>query len=92
MKATTKRFSGGLLLFLVFACSTHASAQTANATLSGTVSDSARALIPGVGITAVHTQTGVVTAVEAQKDVTRPFFVFVCSVLCLCVPSPIPKR
>src|SRR5690242_7134469 len=36
-------------------------AQTTNATLGGTVSDSTRALIPGVTVTATNTQTGVVS-------------------------------
>src|SRR5437763_15514888 len=36
-------------------------AQTSNATLGGTVSDSSRALIPGVTVTATNTQTGIVT-------------------------------
>ena len=35
--------------------------QSSNATLSGTVSDSAKALIPGVTISATNTETGVVT-------------------------------
>src|SRR6201981_2744562 len=36
-------------------------AQTTNATLGGTVSDSTKALIPGVTVTATNTQTGVVS-------------------------------
>jgi hypothetical protein len=36
-------------------------AQSSNATVSGTVSDTARALIPGVSITATNTETGVVS-------------------------------
>src|SRR5262249_55203636 len=36
-------------------------AQSSNASLSGTVSDAAKALIPGVTITATNTDTGVVS-------------------------------
>src|SRR3972149_8820696 len=36
-------------------------AQTTNATLGGTVSDASRAVIPGVGVTATNTQTGIVS-------------------------------
>ena len=42
-------------------------AQTSNATLGGTVSDSTGALIPGVSITATNTQTGVVTSVISNE-------------------------
>src|SRR6059036_3475202 len=38
----------------------HAFGQSSNASLSGTVSDAAKALIPGVNITATNTATGVV--------------------------------
>jgi len=41
--------------------------QSANATVSGTASDSSRALIPGVTITATNTQTGVVTTVLSNE-------------------------
>lgn len=40
--------------------STQAFSQSSNATLSGTVSDSAKALIPGVNVTATNAATGVV--------------------------------
>src|SRR5215813_3834447 len=46
------------LLLIVF---TNSFAQTTNATLGGTVSDSTGALIPGVTVTATNTQTGIVT-------------------------------
>ena len=42
-------------------------AQTANATLGGTVSDSSGALIPGVTITATNTGTGIVTTVISNE-------------------------
>src|SRR5262249_9465620 len=48
--------------FLLLAISlTNTFAQTTNATLGGTVSDSTRALIPGVTVTAMNTQTRIVT-------------------------------
>ena len=47
-------------------------AQVINATLSGTVSDSSGALIPGTEITAKHTGTGVVsTAVTNESGAYR---------------------
>ena len=46
------------LLLIVF---TNSFAQTTNATLGGTVSDSTGALIPGVTVTATNRQTGIVT-------------------------------
>ncbi len=42
-------------------------AQTTNATLGGTVTDPTGALIPGVGITATNTQTGIVTKVVTNE-------------------------
>ena len=41
--------------------------QSANATVSGTVSDATGALIPGVTVTAANTQTGVVTTVVSNE-------------------------
>ena len=52
-----------LCLFL----STHAFAQTSNATVGGTVSDATRALIPGATITATNVATGIVTAVVSNE-------------------------
>src|SRR5437660_256293 len=46
------------LLLSVFFTTTFA--QTTNATLGGTVSDSSKALMPGVTVTATNTQTGIV--------------------------------
>src|ERR1051325_10319447 len=51
--------AGVLSLLLVFA--SPAFSQSSNATLSGTVSDAAKALIPGVSVTAKNTETGVAT-------------------------------
>src|SRR6476620_2431798 len=42
-------------------------AQTTNATLGGTVSDSSHALIPGVTVTATNTQTGIVNTVVTNE-------------------------
>src|SRR5262245_53620166 len=54
---------------LVLFCGLFGSAfsQTTNATLGGTVSDSTRALIPGVMVTATNTQTGIVTTVLTNE-------------------------
>src|SRR5262245_37202057 len=49
--------SAALLLFVL---SAYAFAQTANATLGGTISDTTGALIPGVMVTATNTETGIV--------------------------------
>jgi hypothetical protein len=48
----------------------NASAQSSNASLSGTVSDPARALMPGVSITATNTATGVVSSVVTNETGT----------------------
>jgi hypothetical protein len=48
-------------VLLCLAISTNTFAQTSNATLGGTVSDSTGALIPGVTITATNTGTGIVS-------------------------------
>src|SRR5215471_17478799 len=42
-------------------------AQTTNATLGGTVSDSTRALIPGVTVTATNTATGIVSTLVTNE-------------------------
>src|SRR5262245_50986103 len=55
-----------VLLFGLFA-GTPAFSQSTYATVSGTVEDSAGALIPGVTIVATNTQTGVVTTVLTNE-------------------------
>src|SRR4030095_11969030 len=50
------------LTMLSFGWPKPASAQSSNAVISGTVSDSSRALIPGVTVTAVNTATSVSTS------------------------------
>src|SRR5438128_1170843 len=52
---------------------TYASAQSTNATLGGTVTDSSRALIPGVTITATNTQTGIVNTAVTNESGTYQF-------------------
>ena len=47
--------------------STYTMAQTSNATLGGTVSDTTGALIPGVTITATNTATGIVSTVLSNE-------------------------
>src|SRR5262247_303226 len=56
-----------LSLLLSASLITSAFAQTSNATLGGTVSDSTGAVVPGVTITADNTQTGVVTTVLSNE-------------------------
>src|SRR3989475_10384626 len=58
-------FVAGVLLWSVLVANTFA--QTTNATVGGTVSDSTRALIPGVTITATNTGTGIVTNVITNE-------------------------
>ena len=56
-----------LLLLTCFAFSASSFAQTTNATLSGTVSDSSGALIPGVTITATNSGTGIVNTTVTNE-------------------------
>src|SRR6266853_4535009 len=53
-----------LLLPVLFA---NTFAQTTNANLGGTVSDSSKALIPGVTVTATNTATGIVSTVVTNE-------------------------
>jgi hypothetical protein len=59
------------LLFLIAA--TAALAQSTNATLGGTVSDSSGALIPGVSVTAKNNGTGIVTSLFSNESGTYNF-------------------
>src|SRR5262245_58662972 len=63
---TMKRLFGTVVLLCVF-ISTPTFAQTSNATVGGTVSDSTGALIPGVTITASNVATGIVTTVITNE-------------------------
>ena len=55
-----KSFVVGALV-LALAMSLQALSQSSNATVSGTVADAGKALIPGVTVTATNTETGVVS-------------------------------
>ena len=58
---------------MLLACailSLNAFAQSTNATLGGTVTDSSKALIPGVTITATNTQTGIVNSAVTNESGT----------------------
>ena len=66
-----KLFMAAVVSFLV--PSALAFAQSSNATVSGTVSESSGALIPGVSITATNTQTGIVTTVLSNESGTYNF-------------------
>src|SRR5262245_18187845 len=54
-----RMLTAAVLLFCVLPA--HMLAQTSNATLGGTVSDTTNALIPGVTVTATNTETGIVS-------------------------------
>src|SRR5215468_2934266 len=60
-----RTFASAMMLAVVL--SGTSLAQTTNATLGGTVSDSTRALIPGVTVTATNTQTGIVTTAVTNE-------------------------
>ena len=57
-----------LAAILVLAAMGYALAQSSNATVSGTVTDSTSALIPGVSIKATNTDTGVVTNAVSNES------------------------
>src|SRR5438045_9343001 len=52
----------------VCALTVTAMAQTGNGTLTGTVEDTSKALIPGVSITATNNETGVTTSVVTNES------------------------
>src|SRR5262249_3192833 len=58
------------LTLLCLTVTNHAFGQSSNASLSGTVSDAAKALIPGVSITATNVATGVVTTALTNESGT----------------------
>src|SRR2546427_4694873 len=62
-----RKLTAALALFVCLMSVHHASAQTSNATLGGTVSDASGAFIPGVMITATNTATGIVTTVLSNE-------------------------
>src|SRR5436190_16610686 len=57
-------------VLVFFAVSLPLFSQSSNATLSGTVSDAAKALIPGVTLTAKNTETGVTTTAVSNESGT----------------------
>jgi len=61
-----------VLLLIVFLAES-AAAQSGNATVSGTVTDSTSALIPGVTVKATNTQTGVVASTVSNEAGTYNF-------------------
>ena len=73
----TFRFSVIVAFLLSLLILTLGFGQSSNATLSGTVSDAAKALIPGVTFTATNTDTGVVsTAIHNESgtyNISEPF-------------------
>jgi hypothetical protein len=56
--------------FFLLTLSARVFGQSSNASLSGTVSDAANALIPGVSITATNTETGVVSTALTNETGT----------------------
>ena len=60
-------FASLLLMCLAPLAPAYAIAQTSNAALGGTVADPSGALIPGVSITAVNTQTGIVSTTVSNE-------------------------
>ena len=65
MKGAVPAFAAVLLFFVL---STPAFAQSSNASLGGTVSDTTGALIPGVTITATNIGTGIVSTVLTNES------------------------
>ena len=61
------RVSVALTLALSLALSIPAFGQISNATVSGTIEDPTRAVLPGVTVTATNTATGVVTTVLTNE-------------------------
>src|SRR5688572_3019258 len=63
-----RKLSIGLTMLLCLSVSANGLAQTTNATVGGTVSDSTGALIPGVEITATNTATGIVSNTVSNES------------------------
>ena len=61
-------------LSLLFVLSVGAFAQGGNGSLTGTVEDSSKALIPGVKVTALNTETGIGTVVLTLREATTTGF------------------
>ena len=56
-----KSFQVGVCILACLLFATYGLGQSSNGTLSGTVSDSARALVPGLTIKIINTETGIVS-------------------------------
>src|SRR5437870_13374525 len=56
-----------LILVILAGAAGHAFGQSSNATVSGTLTDSTGAVLPGVSITATNNGTGVVTSVFSNE-------------------------
>ena len=67
-----KRFALAVVLLCV-SIPIGAFAQSSNANISGTVSDAAKAFIPGVSVTATNTETGVVSTGISNETGTYTF-------------------
>src|SRR5437667_10102883 len=65
-----RSFSGFATCLFVLGISAYVFGQSSNASLSGTVSDAANALIPGVSITATNADTGVVSTALTNETGT----------------------
>src|SRR5216684_451125 len=52
-----------IVFTIVFFASTSVFSQSSNGTISGTVADASRAVVPGVTVTATNNATGIVTTV-----------------------------
>ena len=68
-----KRLLVAAVLLLIFVLSTPVFGQTTYATISGTIGDASRALIPGVTITATNNATGILTTVLSNESGTYNF-------------------
>src|SRR5262245_43888407 len=62
-----KRVFTTLVLLFCFVCGKEVFGQGGNGTLTGTVEDGSKALIPGATITALNTNTGVTTTVVSNE-------------------------
>src|SRR3989442_15248893 len=66
----SRRFSVAAVILLSTAFYTPASGQSVYSTISGTIEDATKAMIPGVTVTATNTGTGVVsTAISNEAGV-----------------------
>src|SRR5205823_14418006 len=64
----TRKFTYTIAALLCLFLSVNGFAQTSNATVGGTVSDSSGALIPGVTVTATNTGTGIANSAVSNES------------------------